>query len=173
MVQQAQPDNVLKHFQELSSATKKLAETDIPRSVLPDLISLGDKMHGGSTIRSLAFVPPIIHTGNPDYAKIRRLVRTRWPRPRRSRAPRPLRRRRPRPRRSVGRAEAARRRASASSSPVDASPPAAGIGSVPVDELSSPPGRSATGRAVRLAGPAGPPRACRCGRWPAAVPGAG
>ncbi len=75
MVQQATPINVLKHFQELSSATKKLAETDIPRSVLPDLITLGDRMHGGSSIRSVAFVPPIIHTGNPDYAKIRRLVK--------------------------------------------------------------------------------------------------
>jgi LCP family protein required for cell wall assembly len=74
MVQQATPTTVLRHFQELSSATKKLAETDIPRSVLPDLISLGDKMHGGSSIRSLAFVPPIIRTGNPDYAKIRKLV---------------------------------------------------------------------------------------------------
>jgi LCP family protein required for cell wall assembly len=75
MVQQATPVTVLRHFQELSSATKKLAETDIPRSVLPDLISLGDKMHGGASIRSLAFVPPIIHTGDPDYAKIRRLVK--------------------------------------------------------------------------------------------------
>jgi hypothetical protein len=75
MVQQATPVNVLKHFQELSSATKRLAETDIPRSVLPDLITLGDKMHSGSSIRSVAFVPPIIHTGNPDYAKIRRLVK--------------------------------------------------------------------------------------------------
>jgi hypothetical protein len=75
MVQQATPGNVLKHFQELSSATKKLAETDIPRSVLPDLITLGDKMHTGSSIRSVAFVPPIIRTGDPDYAKIRRLVK--------------------------------------------------------------------------------------------------
>ena len=62
MVQQAPPTTVLKHFQELSSATKKLAETDIPRSVLPDLICLGDKMHGGASIRSLAFVPPVINT---------------------------------------------------------------------------------------------------------------
>jgi len=75
MVQQATPVNVLKHFQELSSATKRLAETDIPRSVLPDLITLGDKMHGGSSLRSVAFVPPIIRTANPDYAKIRRLVK--------------------------------------------------------------------------------------------------
>jgi hypothetical protein len=75
MVQQATPINVLKHFQELSSATKRLAETDIPRSVLPDLITLGDRMHSGSSIRSVAFVPPIIRTGDPDYAKIRRLVK--------------------------------------------------------------------------------------------------
>ena len=60
MVRQAEPLTVLKHFQELASATKKLAETDIPRSVLPDLITLGDKMHGGSSIRSVAFVPPVI-----------------------------------------------------------------------------------------------------------------
>lgn len=75
MVQQASPTTVLKHFQELSSATKKLAETDIPRSVLPDLIELGDKMHKAASIRSLAFVPPVISTGDPDYAKIRRLVK--------------------------------------------------------------------------------------------------
>ncbi|MFL6130502.1 MAG: LCP family protein [Mycobacteriales bacterium] len=74
MVRQAEPLNVLKHFQELASATKKLAETDIPRSVLPALITLGDRMHASSSIRSVAFVPPVIHTGNPDYAKIRKLV---------------------------------------------------------------------------------------------------
>jgi LCP family protein required for cell wall assembly len=75
MVQQASPTTVLKHFQELASATKKLAETDIPRSVLPDLIALGDKMHGGASIRSVAFVPPVISTGDPDYAKIRKLAK--------------------------------------------------------------------------------------------------
>jgi len=74
MVQQAAPMTVLTHFQELASATKKLASTDIPRSVLPDLISLGDKMHAGASIRSVAFVPPVISTGNPDYRKIRQLV---------------------------------------------------------------------------------------------------
>lgn len=74
MVQQADPVTVLRRFQELASATKKLASTDIPRSVLPDLISLGDKMRGGASIRSVAFVPPVINTGNPDYAKIRRLA---------------------------------------------------------------------------------------------------
>jgi anionic cell wall polymer biosynthesis LytR-Cps2A-Psr (LCP) family protein len=75
MVRQAEPLTVLKHFQELASATKTLAETDIPRSVLPDMISLGDRMHGGGSIHSVAFVPPVIYTGNPNYARIRALVK--------------------------------------------------------------------------------------------------
>lgn len=105
MVRQTEPMTVLRHFQELASATKKLASTDIPRSVLPDLVTLGERMHQGNKIRSVAFVPPVIATGNPDYAKIRRLVRralapapavilapsptVSTPRPTRSASPRP------------------------------------------------------------------------------------
>lgn len=75
MVRQAEPLNVLKRFQELASATKKLAQTDIPRSVLPDLITLGDRMKNSGSIRSIAFVPPVISTGDPDYTRIRALAR--------------------------------------------------------------------------------------------------
>jgi LCP family protein required for cell wall assembly len=75
LVRQAEPMNVLRHFQELASATKKLAQTDIPRSVLPDLITLGDRMHSSGSIRSVAFVPPVISTGNPDYTRIRALTK--------------------------------------------------------------------------------------------------
>ena len=75
MVRQAEPLNVLRHFQELASATKKLAQTDIPRSVLPDLITLGDKMHSSGSIRSIAFVPPVISTGDPNFARIRALAK--------------------------------------------------------------------------------------------------
>lgn len=72
MVRQADPLNVLRHFTQLTSATKKLASTDIPRSILPDLVSLGDKMHSGTNkLRSVAFVPPLISTGNPNFTKIR------------------------------------------------------------------------------------------------------
>jgi LCP family protein required for cell wall assembly len=122
MVQQASPVTVLKHFQELSSATKKLAQTDIPRSVLPDLISLGDKMHNGSTIRSLAFVPPVISTANPDYTKIRRLVRdalakpTATPTPSAQPAPSATTSAAPKP---TAKPSTSAARASASSAPVD------------------------------------------------------
>jgi LCP family protein required for cell wall assembly len=119
MVRQATPATVLKHFQELSSATKKLAETDIPRSVLPDLIELGDKMHKASSIRSLAFVPPVIVTANPDYAKIRKLVKEALakptaaaPAPTTSAAPKPTTSASPKPSSSSA-------KASASSAPVD------------------------------------------------------
>ena len=117
MVRQASPTTVLKHFQELSSATKKLAQTDIPRSVLPDLIALGDKMHKAASIRSLAFVPPVISTGNPDYAKIRRLVKEAiapapTPAATTSAAPKPTTSVAPRPKSSSA-------KSTASSSPVD------------------------------------------------------
>jgi polyisoprenyl-teichoic acid--peptidoglycan teichoic acid transferase len=127
MVQQASPSTVLKHFQELSSATKKLAETDIPRSVLPDLIELGEKMHKASSIHSLAFVPPVISTGDPDYAKIRKLVREALvkpteaaPAPTTSAAPKPTTSAGPKPSSSGG-------KATASSAPVDVSS-ACGLG---------------------------------------------
>jgi LCP family protein required for cell wall assembly len=75
LVRQASPLTVLRHFQQLTSATTELAETDIPRSVLPDLVALGEKIHDGASMRSLAFVPPLISTANPDYTKIRQLAR--------------------------------------------------------------------------------------------------
>jgi LCP family protein required for cell wall assembly len=97
MVRQAEPLTVLRRFQELASATKRLASTDIPRSVLPDLVTLGDRMHSSGKIRSIAFVPPLIVTGNPNYTKIRLLTRralqpapaTTSPRPTPSASPRP------------------------------------------------------------------------------------
>jgi polyisoprenyl-teichoic acid--peptidoglycan teichoic acid transferase len=85
LVRQAEPLNVLKHFQELASATKRLAQTDIPRSVLPDLVTLGDRVHSSGSIRSIAFVPPVIFTGNPNYARIRALTKAALARP----APKP------------------------------------------------------------------------------------
>jgi LCP family protein required for cell wall assembly len=119
MVQQATPATVLKHFQELSSATKKLAETDIPRSVLPDLIELGDKMHKAHSIRSLAFVPPVISTGDPDYAKIRRLAKEALTKPTPSSQPAPTTSAAPTPTTTNPKPSSSAARASASSTPVD------------------------------------------------------
>jgi polyisoprenyl-teichoic acid--peptidoglycan teichoic acid transferase len=75
MVRQADPLTVLKNFQKLASATKRLLSTDIPRRLLSDLVELADKVRQNGQIRSLPFVPPLISTADPDYTFIRASVR--------------------------------------------------------------------------------------------------
>jgi len=76
MVRQADPLTVLKNFQKLASATKRLLSTDIPRRLLSDLVGLADKARQNGQIRSLPFVPPLISTADPNYTFIRASVRT-------------------------------------------------------------------------------------------------
>jgi len=75
LARQADPLTVLRKFQSLASAAKKLASTDIPRGLLPPLVSLAHDISANGTIRSVTFVPPLISTADPDYAKIRSVVR--------------------------------------------------------------------------------------------------
>jgi hypothetical protein len=64
---------VLTRFNRLAAATKRAISTDIPSELLPALIDLSGKVKEGAEIESLQFVPPLIHTGNPDLTLIRRL----------------------------------------------------------------------------------------------------
>jgi LCP family protein required for cell wall assembly len=75
LVRQADPVTVLKKFQKLASATKRLLSTDIPRGLLSDLVGLADKVRQHAQIRSLPFVPPLISTVDPDFTLIRASVR--------------------------------------------------------------------------------------------------
>jgi polyisoprenyl-teichoic acid--peptidoglycan teichoic acid transferase len=74
VVQQADPVTVLRNFESLASATKKLLSTDIPRGLLPPLVDVADLVRQRGRIRSLQFVPPLISTAQPDYFFIRRTV---------------------------------------------------------------------------------------------------
>ncbi|MFC5753421.1 LCP family protein [Actinomadura rugatobispora] len=74
IARQADPQTVLTKFDRLAAATKRAISTDIPQELLPAFVSLSTKVKDGSRIDSLQFVPPLIHTGNPDYALIRRLT---------------------------------------------------------------------------------------------------
>jgi LCP family protein required for cell wall assembly len=75
MVRQADPLTVLKNFQKLASAAKRLLSTDIPRRLLSDLVGLADNVRQNGQIRSLPFVPPLISTADPNYALIRASAR--------------------------------------------------------------------------------------------------
>ncbi|MFG2004369.1 LCP family protein [Spirillospora sp. NPDC048911] len=74
IAQQADPQTVLLKFDKLAAATKRAISTDIPQELLPAFISLSGKVKGGAKIDSLQFVPPLISTGNPDFALIRKLA---------------------------------------------------------------------------------------------------
>ena len=74
LAQQATPSVVLANFNRIARAAKRLFKTDIPRDLLEHLVPLGVKVKNAK-ITSLQFVPPVIYTGNPDWAKIRRLTR--------------------------------------------------------------------------------------------------
>jgi hypothetical protein len=73
LARQADPGRILTKFEQLASATRRAIATNIPQALLPALVKLSAKAKDGAKISNLSFVPPLISTGNPDYALIRRL----------------------------------------------------------------------------------------------------
>jgi LCP family protein required for cell wall assembly len=74
IARQADPQTVLTKFDRLAAAAKRAISTDIPQELLSPFIKLSQKVKNGAQIDSLQFVPPLIYTGNPDFALIRRLT---------------------------------------------------------------------------------------------------
>ncbi|MEU6414112.1 LCP family protein [Microbispora sp. NPDC046933] len=74
LAQQVTPATVLANFNKIASAARHMFRTDIPRDLLEHLVPLGMKVRNAK-ITSLQFVPPLIYTGNPDWAKIRQLTK--------------------------------------------------------------------------------------------------
>ncbi|MDH2424105.1 LCP family protein [Sphaerisporangium sp. TRM90804] len=73
LLQQADPATVLLRFNQLIKASKGMFRTDIPRPMLEHLVPLALKVQNAQ-VTSVQFVPPVINTGYPDWAKIRRLA---------------------------------------------------------------------------------------------------
>ncbi|MDL4777837.1 MULTISPECIES: LCP family protein [Thermomonosporaceae] len=74
IAQQANPQTVLTSFDKLATAAKRTLATDIPQELLPALMTLSNEVKDGAQINSLQFVPPLISTGAPDFALIRKLT---------------------------------------------------------------------------------------------------
>ncbi|MCK2217287.1 LCP family protein [Actinomadura sp. ATCC 31491] len=70
LLDQADPATVLTRFNRIALATKELIKTDIPRSMLSNLVPLALKVKNAK-VTSVQFVPPLISTGYPDWEKIR------------------------------------------------------------------------------------------------------
>ncbi|MDA0635852.1 LCP family protein, partial [Nonomuraea sp. MCN248] len=69
--QQATPQKILANFTSITSATKRLAYTNIPQELLEPLVELALKVKD-ARMSSVQFVPPRFWPGNPDWAKIQR-----------------------------------------------------------------------------------------------------
>ncbi|MEU2350579.1 LCP family protein [Modestobacter sp. NPDC049651] len=73
MVDQADPVTLLRKYQELASTAQDIISTDMPQSVLGDVVDLAFKVKDAG-IRSVVFDDTVISPAYPDYPKIRSLV---------------------------------------------------------------------------------------------------
>lgn len=75
MLDQLDPVTVLTKFNQIASAGKQIMATDIPTSDIDKLMELALKARK-KPITSVAFVPPSVWPGNPDFAKVHAMVAT-------------------------------------------------------------------------------------------------
>ncbi|MEV0968154.1 LCP family glycopolymer transferase [Microtetraspora glauca] len=73
LLDQADPATVLSRFNQIAAATRRILRTDIPRSMLEDLVPLAVKAKN-ARVTSVQFMPPLISTSTPDWAQIRLLT---------------------------------------------------------------------------------------------------
>jgi hypothetical protein len=73
MLQQLSPRVVVTKFQDIAKASEKLVTTDLPASQLGTFAQLSMKARS-QPVRTVSFVPPVIHTSHPDIAEIHTMV---------------------------------------------------------------------------------------------------
>ncbi len=75
LMQQADPVGLLQSYPKLAKVVKNNVSIDIPREQLSAWVDLALRIQKGGSIRSLPFTSDVVHPGNPDFAKIRALVK--------------------------------------------------------------------------------------------------
>jgi LCP family protein required for cell wall assembly len=74
MLHQLSPQKVLFNAQAIAESGTNLVTTDIPARQLGSFMDLALKARA-QKISTVSLVPPKIYTGNPDYEKVRRIIR--------------------------------------------------------------------------------------------------
>ena len=74
MLHQTSPQKVLLNAQAIADSGSALVTTDIPAQQLGSFMDLALKARR-QKISTVSLVPPVIYTGNPDYEKVRRVIR--------------------------------------------------------------------------------------------------
>ncbi len=73
MLHQLSPKTVLFNVTKIADSSKALLSTSIPQQDLPTFIDLALKAKT-QKVSTVSLVPPAIYTGNPNFAKVRRMV---------------------------------------------------------------------------------------------------
>lgn len=74
MLHQLSPKTVVLKFEDIAAASTELISTDLPASEIDRFAKLALEARK-QPIRTVSFVPPMINTGKPDIAKIKRAVK--------------------------------------------------------------------------------------------------
>ena len=75
LMQQADPVGLLQSYPQLAKVVKNNVSIDIPRDELSAWVDLALRIQKGGSIRSLPLTANVVRPGNPDFAKIRALVK--------------------------------------------------------------------------------------------------
>ena len=75
LMQQADPVGLLQSYPQLAKVVKNNVSIDIPRDELSAWVDLALRIQKGGSIRSLPLTSKVIRPGNPDFDKIRTLVK--------------------------------------------------------------------------------------------------
>ena len=75
MLHQLSPKKVLFNVEKIADSSKALLTTSIPQKDLPTFMDLALKAKS-QKISTVSLVPPVIYTGSPDFAKVRRIIET-------------------------------------------------------------------------------------------------
>ncbi len=76
MLNQLEPMTVLTKFNQIAKAGEEIVASDVPTSEIDKLIDLALKAKA-RPVASVSFVPPLVHSGNPDFGVIRTTVQNR------------------------------------------------------------------------------------------------
>ena len=75
LMTQADPVGLLQSYPKLAKVVKNNVSIDIPRDELSAWVDLALRIQKGGSIRSLPLTANVVRPGDPDFAKIRSLVK--------------------------------------------------------------------------------------------------
>jgi len=75
LLEQADPVRMLARYPAIAKAAQDNVSSDIPTDELPAWVDLVERIQDGGSIRSLPLTANVVNSANPDFTRIRSLVK--------------------------------------------------------------------------------------------------